>query len=1186
MTITPKTVTEEPFENYFYNLMRGQYPINGVTFEGYSENFYSDTRGIPTVGTGTALIFKSDNTYQVRGDLSAVFSGAYTFSSAEQTTLSTIVSQLNAQNVSDAETTLNNAKSGGQFVDLSSSEVRTVFDNALNTNLTTVQNTHGVAWANIQSSLAGTYELAAVYSLLYALPDLVGNGLMDALSDGDRARSWYEILYNHQEYNDSVTMNRRESEADLFSLVDDGADPKEIALELNTLFNGEDASSNNIYDRIQSRDTYKPFEDKIAEYLEDVQDYYANGNTIDFIQIADDQWIVGGTIDAKAASGKTDSNTSNLIIGSDANDIIDGKGGNDFLIGGAGYDDLYGGEGFDTANYSTSTDAIHAYIGNGPTYDVVYDGILVNGYDSDDYLFSIEKIIGSDANDNFDIYSSYFTGIEIDGGAGDDTVTYKEDISYDARNGGDSIWAGVGQATLAGIENISADGMVSIILDHTVSFSQSWLNSADPIIANSSDVILDYSAATSALTFNFDSGSNNDIVIAGGSLSHSFSSDVKAIRGSQFGDTFNTDYITWTKEIYTGAGNDVVNMQAAAFEDYRIHYSGGNDTYNLTQNLKDIYLADTIILSDIAIGALSSSGAGQFSVDLTITNHGTLSINYDDYALNEIKIYLETGGLISIENAWVSGQFTGWQLSQSGSSSTATSHDGTWGIDTWEGRSGFSETYKGYGGDDVITGGDGNDIIYGGADVDTAKYIGNYANYTITDQGTFWGVIDNVASEGSDKLYGVEFIEFADGTFNVSNQVFDSIASIIDGTTGNDTLTGTAGDDTINGLAGNDTLIGGAGDDALDGGDGSDTADYSAATSKVTAQLINGTASNDGQGGSDTFTSIENLIGSAYADVLWGDANDNTIDGGAGNDKIYVRDGVNIIDGGANNDTINVLNSNTASNTLYGGSGRDTFIMGSFGDSVIDGGTGNDTLTYAYLYTAINLNAETGSVDKDGDGITDDTFTNIKTLTGSRVDDTLTGSTGTDFLNGNSGDDIISGGGGTDYLKGDNGNDTIYGGDGNDVLYGGNGDDIIYGGNGNDQIWGHAGADTFVFENATAFNDTERVNDFSLSDNDKLDISDLLAAYDPLNDALIDFVQITDSGVNSIVSVDADGGADNFIEVARLLHITGLTDEVALEASGHLVVAQNSIAQINQAALKIQNKFSKRVFLHHYIAMR
>jgi len=65
----------------------------------------------------------------------------------------------------------------------------------------------------------------------------------------------------------------------------------------------------------------------------------------------------------------------------------------------------------------------------------------------------------------------------------------------------------------------------------------------------------------------------------------------------------------------------------------------------------------------------------------------------------------------------------------------------------------------------------------------------------------------------------------------------------------------------------------------------------------------------------------------------------------------------------------------------------------------------------------------------------------------------------------------------------------------------------------------------------------------------------LLIGYDPLTDAITDFVQITESGTNSYLNVDADGGADNFVQVAYIYNETGLTDEDALQTSGNLIAA-------------------------------
>ena len=97
-------------------------------------------------------------------------------------------------------------------------------------------------------------------------------------------------------------------------------------------------------------------------------------------------------------------------------------------------------------------------------------------------------------------------------------------------------------------------------------------------------------------------------------------------------------------------------------------------------------------------------------------------------------------------------------------------------------------------------------------------------------------------------------------------------SSVRSRTAGAETLTGTAGDNTINGLAGNATLTGAGDADTLDGGIGTDTASYTGSGAGVTVNLATGTGSGgDAQG--DTLTAIENLTGSAFADVLTGDGN-------------------------------------------------------------------------------------------------------------------------------------------------------------------------------------------------------------------------------------------------------------------------------------------------------------------------
>ena len=124
---------------------------------------------------------------------------------------------------------------------------------------------------------------------------------------------------------------------------------------------------------------------------------------------------------------------------------------------------------------------------------------------------------------------------------------------------------------------------------------------------------------------------------------------------------------------------------------------------------------------------------------------------------------------------------------------------------------------------------------------------------------------------------------------------------VYNGTTGNETLTGGTGADTLNAFGGNDSLNAGSGNDVLFGGDGNDTlnggngrdtlyggtgndvATYASATGAVAVSLSTGLGSGNHATG-DVLFEIEHLIGSNFADTLTGNAADNSLFGGGGND--------------------------------------------------------------------------------------------------------------------------------------------------------------------------------------------------------------------------------------------------------------------------------------------------------------
>lgn len=231
-------------------------------------------------------------------------------------------------------------------------------------------------------------------------------------------------------------------------------------------------------------------------------------------------------------------------------------------------------------------------------------------------------------------------------------------------------------------------------------------------------------------------------------------------------------------------------------------------------------------------------------------------------------------------------------------------------------------------------------------------------------------------------------------------------------------LVGGAGNDTLSGAGQNDTLRGMGGADLLQGGDGFDFADYSFAETGFCADLML-VGRNSGDAIGDTFSQIEGLFGSGFADDLSGDGGNNRLEGRRGRDTL---------EGRAGNDT------------LVGNAGDDLFIGGA-GADVMRGGGGIDRVSYIRSAQALlidMLDPLASSGDAQGDR-----FSRIEIVQGSALGDTLRGTNAANQLEGEAGDDLLAGRGGADSLRGGDGNDTLIGGSGGDVLDGGNGFDRL-----------------------------------------------------------------------------------------------------------------------------------------------
>ncbi len=327
----------------------------------------------------------------------------------------------------------------------------------------------------------------------------------------------------------------------------------------------------------------------------------------------------------------------------------------------------------------------------------------------------------------------------------------------------------------------------------------------------------------------------------------------------------------------------------------------------------------------------------------------------------------------------------------------------------------------------------------------------------------------------------------------------------------------TAGDggETITGTAEEDTLTGGTGNDTIDGGDGDDTVVYSDALFDKELVLTAGgdfqvhdRDSTNGDTGDDTLANVETIqfsdrtinvadiqfvnggagfTGGAGDDIIVNDETVSAINGGDGNDIIYMGSGFGGSYSGGDGDDVFVQGSGFTLN-VYGGAGTDIYYGGEAGDLgayvYFNDGVGDSDVIYGnasdYLYAYLDADDRIfGNANSDeevywyGDG-NDHTLTYgvefsdidyIQFQAGTSaftVDASAAQEAMTIGFNG-TGDDVYTASDLGDSVVMGSGNDTFNGGDGNDSVRGGDDNDILIGGAGNDTLRGENGDDRFLY---------------------------------------------------------------------------------------------------------------------------
>ena len=218
------------------------------------------------------------------------------------------------------------------------------------------------------------------------------------------------------------------------------------------------------------------------------------------------------------------------------------------------------------------------------------------------------------------------------------------------------------------------------------------------------------------------------------------------------------------------------------------------------------------------------------------------------------------------------------------------------------------------------------------------------------------------------------------------------------------------------------------GDDNIVGNGNTRIAFYNAlagVTVDLNASTSHGTTTGDVAGvGNDSFTGVNAVRGSNFADAIFGDDNANALEGRDGDDRLNGR-------GGAD--------------TLTGGNGADTFIYadGSGADTIADFNRAQGDLIDV---SGVAIIASFSDIQSRATVVGGNTLINF----GGGNTLTLAGVTSiqqTDFIfrtvsNGLSGADVIVGTSHSDVISGLAGNDIIKGLEGDDQLDGGTGRDI------------------------------------------------------------------------------------------------------------------------------------------------
>jgi Ca2+-binding RTX toxin-like protein len=581
-------------------------------------------------------------------------------------------------------------------------------------------------------------------------------------------------------------------------------------------------------------------------------------------------------LEGAGAINGTGNGLDNWVNGNSSANILHGAAGKDTLDGGGGIDTMYGGVGDDRYTVDESgADIVIEYAGEG--IDTVH---TYANYTLPDH---VEKLI----------LVGVASAISGAGNSLDNTITGNHfDNTLTGGAGNDHLIGGGGPDTLIG--GIGNDG-------YTTDFA--------------GDVLIELAGEgkdTVFASFNYTLGANLEVlylVPGAGALNGTGNALDNEITGNESSNVLSggggKDYLNGSGGIdfmFGGAGDDAYVVDSASdqvseaagegFDEVRAHVSftlganvewlrllagagAINGTGNELDNVIDGNESDNVLTGHGGADQLNG-GAGK---DTMIG--GTGDDRYWVDQADDSVIETADGGLDEVYasfNYTLGANLEGLRLLEG----AATNGTGN----------GDDNSIVGNSNNNTLTGGDGNDVLDGWTGADTM--IGGIGNdYYIVDNMS--DVVVEAADQGIDTVGSrLSTTVLAAGVDNLSmladagaaTGTGNGLNNVLTGNESGNVLIGLGGSDNLNGNGGNDTLEGGEGTDTLYGGTGTDTLSYAGSASQVLINLGNGLAmGGDAEG--DVYDEVENVVGSAHADGLFGNGLVNTLTGGAGDDYLW-----------------------------------------------------------------------------------------------------------------------------------------------------------------------------------------------------------------------------------------------------------------------------------------------------------